>query len=68
LATIQHSDRAASISAKLAKMRVRMGSMGAYGEKAEQLDLGKRTPPSGRNRGAPAAVSTKLKRPIGRPG
>jgi len=48
-------DRAASISAKLAKMRVRMGIMGAYGEKAEQLGLGERTPPSRRDRGAPAA-------------
>jgi hypothetical protein len=48
-------DRAASISVKLAKMRVRMGIMGAYGEKAEQLGLGKRTPPSRRDRGAPAA-------------
>jgi len=48
-------DRAASISAKLAKMRVRMGIMGAYGEKAEQLGLGRRTPPSRRDRGAPAA-------------
>jgi hypothetical protein len=36
-------------------MRVRMGIMGAYGEKAEQLGLGKRTPPSRRDRGAPAA-------------
>jgi hypothetical protein len=48
-------DRATSITAKLARMRVRMGIMGAYGEKAEQLGLGKRTPPSRRNRGAPAA-------------
>ena len=46
---------AGEISAKLAKMRVRMGIMGAYGEKAEQLGLGKRTPPSRRDRGAPAA-------------
>jgi hypothetical protein len=36
-------------------MRVRMGIMGAYGEKAEQLGLSKRTPPSRRDRGAPAA-------------
>jgi hypothetical protein len=48
-------DRATSISAKLAKMRVRMGITGAYGEKAEQLGLGKRTPPSRRDRGAPGA-------------
>ena len=48
-------DRAASISVKLAKMRVRMGIIGAYGEKTEQLRLGKRTPPSRRDRGAPAA-------------
>ncbi|MGO9908722.1 MAG: hypothetical protein ACLP4R_08065 [Solirubrobacteraceae bacterium] len=48
-------DRAGGISAKLAKMRVRMGIMGAYGEKAEQLGLGQRTPPSRRDRGAPAA-------------
>ena len=44
-------DRAASISGKLARMRARMGIMGAYGEKAEQLGLGKRTPPSRRDRG-----------------
>jgi hypothetical protein len=48
-------DRASKIVEKLAKMRVRMGIMGAYGEKAEQLVLGKRTPPSRRDRGAPAA-------------
>jgi len=48
-------DRATSISVKLAKMRGGMGIMGAYGEKAEQLGLGKRTPPSGRDRGAPVA-------------
>jgi hypothetical protein len=33
-------DRATSISIKLATMRVRVGIMGAYGEKAEQLGLG----------------------------
>jgi hypothetical protein len=32
-----------------------MGIMGAYGEKAEELGLGKRTPPSRRDRGTPAA-------------
>jgi hypothetical protein len=48
-------DRAASISTKLARMRVRMGIVAAYGEKAEQLGLGKRMPPSRRTRGAPAA-------------
>jgi hypothetical protein len=32
-----------------------MGIMGAYGEKAERLGLAKRTPPSLRDRGAPAA-------------
>jgi hypothetical protein len=47
--------RGASIAAKLAKMRVRMGIMDACGEKAEQLALGERTPPSRRDRGAPAA-------------
>jgi hypothetical protein len=36
-------------------MRLRMGIMGAYGEKAEQLGLGERTPPSRRERGTPAA-------------
>jgi len=48
-------DRAASINIKLAKMRVRMGIMAAHGDKAEQLGLGKRTPPSRRDRGAPGA-------------
>jgi hypothetical protein len=37
-----------SISAKLAQMRVRMGIMGAYGEKAEQLSLGSERRPHGR--------------------
>lgn len=37
----------------LADMRARMGLMGAYGEKAERLGLGQRTPPSRRPRGAP---------------
>ncbi len=34
-------------------MLVRMGVMGAYGEKAEKLQLGMRVPPSRRPRGAP---------------
>ena len=34
--------------AKLAKMRVRLGIMGAYGERSEQLGLGERTPSSRR--------------------
>jgi hypothetical protein len=48
-------DRAAVITEKLAKMRVRMGIMGAYGRKAEELGLGDRIPPSRRARGAPPA-------------
>jgi hypothetical protein len=44
-----------STTVKLAKTRVRMGIKGAYGEKAEQLGLGKRTPPSRGDRGVPAA-------------
>jgi hypothetical protein len=47
-------DRATAIAEKLAKMRVRMGIMGAYGSKAEELGLGERTPPSRRARGTPA--------------
>jgi hypothetical protein len=48
-------NRAHVVSAKLATMRVRMGIMGAYGEKAEELRLGKRTPP-------PAALPSRLSR------
>jgi len=51
-------NRGQRISAKLANMRVRMGVMGAYGEKAERLQLGQRTPPSRRPRGAPPGQTT----------
>jgi hypothetical protein len=49
-------------------MRVRMGIMGAYGETAEELGLGKRTPPSRRQRGTPAACRSpqlNAKQPLG---
>jgi len=45
-------DRAELIKVKLANMRVRMGVAAPYGARAEQLNLGTRTPPS-RRRGAP---------------
>jgi hypothetical protein len=51
----KYRTRATTIATKLATMRVRMGIMGAYGEKAEKLGLGERTPPSRRERGTPAA-------------
>ena len=47
-------NRAVTITEKLAKMRVRMAIMGAYGSKAEKLGLGERIPPSRRARGTPA--------------
>ena len=53
--TDEFKDRGTSISFKLAKMRVRMGIMGAYGWKTEKFGVRKRTPPSRRDRGAPAA-------------
>jgi hypothetical protein len=40
-------DRAAISRVKLAKMRVRMGIVAAYGDKAEQLGLGNRIPRDG---------------------
>jgi hypothetical protein len=46
-------DRAERIQGKLANMRVRMGVAAPYGAKAEHLQLGQRTPPSRRPRGAP---------------
>jgi hypothetical protein len=46
-------DRAELIKNKLAVMRVRMRVAQPYGAKAEQLQLGARTPPSRRPRGAP---------------
>jgi hypothetical protein len=51
-------DRAARAAARLAEMRVRMGVAAAYGAKAEQLDIGLRTPPSRRPRGAPPGQTT----------
>ncbi len=46
------------IASRLAEMRVRMGVAEAYGNKAARLDIGKRTPPSRRARGAPPGQST----------
>jgi hypothetical protein len=57
-ATRKFRERGQRISAKLVEMRFRMGVMAAYGEKAEQLGLGQRTPPSRRPRGAPPGQTT----------
>jgi len=46
------------IASRLADMRVVMGVAAAYGEKAVQLGLGDRTPPSRRPRGAPPGQTT----------
>jgi hypothetical protein len=51
-------DRGQAIRDKLALMRVRMGVAAGYGVKAEQLNLGARTPPSRRPRGAPPGQTT----------
>jgi len=51
-------DRAQRIQTRLADMRVRMGIAAPYGIKAEQLQLGQRTPPSRRPRGAPPGQTT----------
>jgi hypothetical protein len=51
-------DRGELIQTKLANMRVRMGVAAPYGTKAEQLQLGQRTPPSRRPRGAPPGQTT----------
>jgi hypothetical protein len=51
-------DRGQRISVKLGNMRARMGVIVAYGEKAEQLQLGQRTPPSRRPHGAPPGQTT----------
>jgi hypothetical protein len=50
-ATRAFRDRAQRIAARLADMRARMGLTAAYGEAAEELGLGQRTPPSRRPRG-----------------
>ncbi len=50
-ATRKFRDRADRIRVRLATMRLRAGIMEPYGEKAEQLTLGQRTPPSRRARG-----------------
>ena len=51
-------DRAEVIKVKLANLRARMGVAAPYGTKAEQLQLGMRTPPSRRPRGAPPGQTT----------
>jgi hypothetical protein len=51
-------ERSQRIAARLADMRVRMGVAQPYGTKAEQLQLGPRTPPSRRPRGAPPGQTT----------
>jgi hypothetical protein len=52
-------ERGQRISAKLAEMRVRMGVMAAYGEKAARVfPNAMRTPPSRRPRGAPVGQTT----------
>jgi hypothetical protein len=51
-------DTGERIAARLAVMRVRMGIARAYGEKAVQLELGYRTPPSRRLRGSPTDQTT----------
>lgn len=57
-ATRKFETRAERIAVRLAEMRYRMGVMGAYGEAAERLALGMRTPPSRRPRGAPVGQTT----------
>ena len=51
--TRKFKTRGERIAFSLAEMRYRMGVMGAYGEAANRLGLGLRTPPSRRPRGAP---------------
>ena len=51
-------DRGERIQGKLANIRVRIGVAAPYGDKAEQLGLGQRTPPSHRRRGAPPGQTT----------
>lgn len=51
-------ERGELIAGKLANMRVRMGVARAYGEKALELGLGDRTPPSRRARGRPPDQTT----------
>jgi hypothetical protein len=57
-ATRKFKTRAERVALQLADMRHRMGVMGAYGEAAERLQLGLRTPPSRRPRGAPVGQTT----------
>jgi hypothetical protein len=57
-ATRKFKTRAERIAVRLAQMRYRMGVMGAYGENADRLGLGQRTPPSRRPRGAPVNQTT----------
>jgi hypothetical protein len=53
------ANRARAISTKLARMRMRVGVMGAYGEKAEKLRLGMRTPHPARRAGAGRATRAR---------
>jgi hypothetical protein len=57
-ATRKFKTRAERIAVRLAEMRYRMGVMGGYGENAQRLHLGQRTPPSQRPRGAPPGQTT----------
>jgi hypothetical protein len=52
--------RATAIAEKPARMRLRMGVMGAYGANAEELGLGDRTPPSRRTNTAARVLSRSL--------
>lgn len=52
------AEKGRRIAARLAEMRARMGVAQAYGATAARLDIGNRTPPSRRPRGAPPGQGT----------
>jgi hypothetical protein len=57
-ATRSYQDRARRIAGRLAGFRARVNLLAPYGERADALDLGERTPPSRRPRGAPPGQGT----------